>query len=386
MSSPSEETIQRIDRLPAPARERSLAGRLVLAAVGVGLAVWCGLRIKSALATREQLAAARADTARAATQKTSARVAVVAPAAASWQPTVALDGTLGPARETDLGFKAGGRLAAVRVRLGQSVRAGEVLATLDATEATAQVDAAGAQVRAAEAQLALTDDSDRRMGALMDKGAVSQMSGTQAHQQRALAAAQLEGARANLALAQAALRNHTLAAPFSGTITRVPSGAGVIVAPGTPLFHVQDTSTLKLDGTIGEGDVQLVRSGAPVEVAGHAGTLTAVLGAVDAATRRVPVEAQLANDGSLLAGSFVRAQVKGNKALAVLKLPSTALRPGSQDEVMIVKEGHLVARRVTFAIGGDGALYVRAGLDARDQVVAAPSPEAADGDLAEVQP
>ena len=123
------------------------------------------------------------------------------------------------------------------MRLGERVRTGQTLAMLDATEAEAQVEAAEAQVRAAEAQLALADDAAKRTTTLVGSGAASQQTGVQTGQQRSLAAAQLDSARAQLALAQATLKNQTLAAPFSGSVTKVPSGAGAIVNPGTILFH-----------------------------------------------------------------------------------------------------------------------------------------------------
>src|SRR5207245_754181 len=90
------------------------------------------------------------------------------------------------------------------------------------------------------------------------------MSGVQSSQQKQLAQAQLDGARAQLQLAQANLKNHTLAAPFAGSVTKVPSGTGAIVNPGVPLFHVSDVSTLKLAATVSEGDAGLVKSGAKV--------------------------------------------------------------------------------------------------------------------------
>jgi RND family efflux transporter MFP subunit len=299
---------------------------------------------------------------------------------------VQFEGTLQPVHEADLGFKVAGRLAQIRVRLGDRVAAGQTLAMLDATEAEAQVEAARAQVRAAEAQLALADDSAKRTSTLVGSGAASQQTGVQTGQQRSLAAAQLDSARAQLSIAQATLKNQTLAAPFAGSVTKVPSGAGAIVNPGTVLFHVQDTSTVKLAGAIGEADAPLVRPGATLEVRldGRTvqGRVVAVLTSVDAATRRVPLEAEIKNEGGqpLYGGSFVRAAVKGLRPVQVLRLPPTALRPGSQNEVLVADGGRLHVRHILFARAADGALLVRAGLEPTERVVAAPTAEAADGD------
>ncbi len=241
-------------------------------------------------------------------------------------------------------------------------------------------------MRAAEAQLALAEDSARRTSALLGSGAASQQTGVQTGQQRSLAAAQLDSARAQVALMQAALKNHVLSAPFAGSVTRVPSGAGAIVSPGTVLFHVQDTSTVRLLGAIGEADAPLVRPGAPVEVRleGRSvqGRVVAVLSSVDPATRRVPLEAEIRNDGPqpLLGGSFVRAAVSGLKPVQVLRLPASALRPGSQNELLVAEGAQERTRHVLYARAADGALLVRAGLEPNERVVATPTAEAADGD------
>ena len=77
----------------------------------------------------------------------------------------------------------------------------------------------------------------------------------------------------------------------------------------------------------------------------------------------------------------MRAAVVGLAPMKVVRLPATTLRPGSQNEVMVVKEGaRLEARRVTFTRAADGQLLVRAGLKADERVLLSPSPEAQDGD------
>lgn len=290
-----------------------------------------------------------------------------------------------PARDVDLAFKASGQLASLRVKVGQLVRQGEVIATLDTKEAAAQVRAAEAQVRAAEAQLALADDAQRRTTGMVDAGALPEATGVQVDQQRALALAQLDGARAQLSLARAALANHTLTAPFTAHVTRVPSGLGAIVAAGMPIFHLSDVTTLKLQGTVSEEDAPLLRVGSDIEVTAQGrivtGKVVAVLTSVDPMTRRVPFEAELSNTGEapLLAGTFVRARALAPEAIPVLRLPASARRPGSQDEIMIVSEGKLRARRVVLGASEGGDLLVRSGLRADEDVLLAPPSNAADG-------
>jgi RND family efflux transporter MFP subunit len=384
--------------LPAGSARRITPGRIILVALVVGLGAWFAVRIHEAGKKQAALAAEREATAKSAGDATpstnanapSARAAqkgaTVRGVVRKWRPEIPIEGTLAPLRESDLGFKVPGRLASVRVTLGQAVAKGEVLATLDSTQAQAQLQAAGAGVKAAEAQLALADDGARRTSALVESGTQPKAMGIQAGGQRDLAAAQLEVAKAQLALASASASDHALVAPFAGQVTKVPTGAGSIVSPMLPLFHMQDLATLEMVGTVGESDAPLVKVGADAKlgIPGRevTGKVTVVLASVDPVTRRLPVRVAVANDkeSPILAGTFVRATISSGKEIAVLALPGSTLRPGSQDEVMVVASGRLSARKIAFTRNSDGELLVRHGVGANDDVLLAPTAEARDGD------
>jgi len=254
------------------------------------------------------------------------------------------------------------------------------------------VRSAEAQLRAAQAQLALAEDNARRTGSMVKSGALAETMGVQSASQHSLASAQLDAAKAGLSLSQVNLQNQTLLAPFSGTVTRVPDGVGAVVSPSMVLFELMDLSALKLKGSVAESDANLIRVGAPVQISTERGSATgvvsAVLGAVDPSTRRVPLEARFDNqrdDASLRSGAFVRARIQGGAPLPVLRLPHEALRAGSQDEVVVVQGEVLNVKRVSYALGKDGSMLVRHGLDATDLVVLSPRPEAKTGDRVQVE-
>jgi HlyD family secretion protein len=362
-------------------------GRIVAALIVAGLVVWTVTRVRSAQSEQARLLAERTEAAEVAKKERKDKPLVLrSGVSATWKPLVHVEGTLHASEEADLSFKVPGRLSSIRAKVGDVVRRGQTLAALEQTESAAAVEQARAQLRASEAQLALAQDSATRTKSLVASGAGSQQAALQTEQQHALAAAQADAARAAVSLAQANLGNATLLAPFAGVVTKVPSGVGQVVNPGAVLFHVQNTTELKLVGTVSEAEASLVHVGAPVKVLGPdgavTGQITAVLGAVDPTTRRVPIEARVPNDrkSPLLGGSYVRAEVEGKDALPVLRLPAGVIRPGSQNEVMVADKGRLVARTVIFHPAADGMILVRAGLDAHDQVVVDPSPEAKEGD------
>ena len=358
-----------------------------------GLVAWTGTRIASANKAQAAVAERRAADAQrsAAIAKQPEQVSVVQGVPASWLPSVELDGTLTADQQASLGFKVPGKIGTLKVKLGDQVRAGALLATLDATEAGAQAAAMAAQVRAAEAQLALAQDAERRTQAMVQSGAFAEANGVQTTQQRALALAQLDAAKAQQSLSRVSLGNHSLVAPFAGTVTKAPDGIGEVVGPGAPLFEIVNTKKLKLATSVSEHDANLLALGAPVELeleAGKAvGRISAVLGTVDQKTRRVPVEAAFDNPGFLRSGAFVQARVNAKTEIPVLRLPHGVLRPGSQDEVLVVGEGGVVEiRHVVLAVDKDGTLLVRRGLSAQDKLVAKPHPEAKGGDVVSFEP
>ncbi|HEX2671393.1 MAG TPA: efflux RND transporter periplasmic adaptor subunit [Polyangiaceae bacterium] len=374
--------------LNAPPRA-PLAGILVLGALVVGFVGWTGVRIRAANEAQAAVSTKRTAAAQKAVQDAAApeHVRTVRGESQTWQPLVEFEGSLMAAQSAALGFKVNGRIRTVSVKLGQVVKAGTVLGALDGSEAAAQVRSADAQLRAAQAQLALAEDNARRTSSMVQSGALAETMGVQSASQHSLAIAQLDAAKAGLSLSQVNLQNQTLIAPFSGTVTRVPDGVGAVVSPSMVLFELQDLSALKLKGTVAESDANLIRAGAPVEISTERGSATGVvstvLGAVDPSTRRVPLEALFDNkkDGaSLRSGAFVRARIQGGAPLPVLRLPHETLRPGSQDEVLVTQGEFLTVKRVTYALGKDGSLLVRQGLDATDRVVLSPRPEAKTGD------
>lgn len=390
VSSPSGES--RPD--PTVTRPRAPLIGVIVGVLSVGgFFAWSATRIKEAKEKQASIAAQRDEDAKRAAADANAIpvVATVIPTPDTWLPVVEIDGTIAAGQAAELGFKTGGRIAQLSVRVGDTVKAGQLLAALDGSEANAQLKAAQAQVRAAEAQLALAADAERRTAVMVQSGSAAEASGVQTVQQKALANAQLEASRAQVSLGQVSLGNHRLTAPFAGSITRAPDGVGGVVGPGTPLFEIVNLKALKLKGTLGEHDASLVAPGAKLTVATESGTVegtvSAVLGSVDPETRRVRIEADLANtDGLLRAGSFVRARVAGVEGRPVLKLPHDVLKSGTQDEVLVVTGGVLASRRVVYSVSPQGELLVRHGLAAGERVVLAPKAEAAAGDRVTEKP
>jgi RND family efflux transporter MFP subunit len=332
------------------------------------------------------------------TERAAAQVAAVQrlpslsarPTPVAWRPRIDVTGTLRPWREAEIGFELSGRLVQVGVAQGDRVRSGTVLGVLDGSRAAAEVNAAQAQARAAQANLEIAEDTLRRTHALVATGSVPEAQETQAREQVALLRAQLEGAQANAEVARTGQGLHTIVAPFEGVVTKAPTAAGSVVQPGTALFRIEDLSKLRLSASLGEEEASLVKVGAPVTVAYRdrkvSGKLITLVPSLDQATRRAPIEVSVPNDPTnpILAYGFVHALIEGAREIDALRLPATARRPGSQDEVVKVVDGKAVLAHVPHLTDEDGSWIALGGVAAADVLVLNPPDDVRDGDPIEL--
>lgn len=372
---------------PVRASRGTRIGLFVGLAVGVAFAGLLGVRVKQALAKKEVTAGERV-AAEARGQHKEPSV-TAHPTATKWIPRVDLTGTLKPWRDADVGFETSGRIVRVSASVGDKVTAGQVLAVLDASRASAQVGQAESQVAAAEANLAMAQDTLKRTEALVTTKSIPEAQAEQARSQVALAKAQLDGALASTRLAKSTTGLHSISAPFPGIVTKAPTGIGSVANAGVALVHLEDTSRFRLSATVGEDEVPLIAVGAGVKILYRErvvdGKVVAIVPSLDQATRRAPVEIEVPNgNADLLAWSFVRARIGGKGEVDAVRVPSLARRPGSQDEVVKVENGRAKIAKVSFAVDEDGSLIVQRGLAVTDEVVLSASADLKDGDPVDV--
>ncbi|HEY1592636.1 MAG TPA: biotin/lipoyl-binding protein, partial [Solirubrobacteraceae bacterium] len=183
----------------------------MLAALGVAL-----------LALAVTQLGAPASSGRTSTQILSAQNGVV-------QSTVTGSGNIEAGTSDDLNFQTSGALSALDVKVGQHVNKGQLLATLDPTNAQLALDQAESQLTAAQDQLSSAESGSSTTASSSSGGSSSSSSGssstssTTSASSIATAQAAVDTAQANVNTAQTALNNTKLYAPISGTVASVAS-------------------------------------------------------------------------------------------------------------------------------------------------------------------
>lgn len=320
-------------------------------------------------------------------------VAAVTVALADLESALQISGNLTPQTRVAILSKLPGTLSRIMVDLGDRVRAGQVVAELDARDIEAQVDAAAAAVKvaeagleAAEAALANASLEHDRAGNLFERGALPRQRLDTAATARRAAAAQRDLAQATLAQVQASLRrahevrrDATLTSPVDGVIVERHYDAGSLVGPGDqPVVVVADLRVMTLEAGVSELDTGRLRVGMPARVTVQArpgeafeGRVAAIAPEVDARNRHFRIEVRTVNAGGvLLSGMYGTATIPLVRAPQVIAIPREAVTTRDGQRVALRIEGETVtAVRVTEGLTDERLVQISAGLQPGDVVV-----------------
>jgi RND family efflux transporter MFP subunit len=283
--------------------------------------------------------------------KAAARAPVpvrVAPVVGRDEPVVLqVTGSFSADETSDVASEVSGRVVDTPADVGQYVRKGAVLVRLQGVDAGLRLDEARANVQRAEAAVKLAESQDalaqttaERYMALLATGDVSrtvaEQQQTQAETSRQTvntARASLAQAKAQLALAEKAVSDVVVAAPFDGYISQRRVSAGEWVQPSTPVVTLLKIDPLRLQLTIPAVQAGQVKVGQTVTAMVDAyqgrafdGTITAVNPAITPESRSLLVEARVPNhDAVLKPGMFAVAAIDQGRTSRSRFVPRTAV-------------------------------------------------------------
>jgi len=278
-----------------------------------------------------------------------AAVAVsVSPVKAQEEPiTLEATGSFEADESSDVAPDSSGRVVATPVDIGQFVKRGAVLVRLQGIdaglrldEARAAVARADATVKLAESQNTLAQTTAQRYAALLATGDVSSTVADQARtsaetsvQSVNTARATLAQTRALLALAEKAVADVAVLAPFSGFISERRVSLGEYVQPSTAVVTLLKIDPLRLRLTIPGVQAGQIRVGQAVTATVDAfpeqsfsGRVTAINPAISAEARSFVVEARVPNPEALLKpGMFAVATIDQGRTVKTMLVPKRAV-------------------------------------------------------------
>jgi len=332
-------------------------------------------------------------------------VKVVPAARQEWISTVNLSGSLRTLSTVDIKPEVGGRLIATYFQEGDLIHKDQLLAEIDPINFKLAYDQAAAALGVAQAGLeraqvaaehARTEKT--RADNLLNSGGITQkdhqaaVTGVkEADTQVRLAEAQCGLARANIAVAEKALKDCKIFATAQGQVQKRFFDKGSLLSPGAPLCTLVDNSQLDLECIIPSYQLASIRLGQQVVFLTptwgdrkFSGTISAINPTIEADNRSAKLILKIANPGGeLRSGMYARGEITTSRVERAVVISRDALIPEREESntanLYVVKEGK--AQRVQVQIGGtqQDRVWIKQGLNDGDLVISEIGPAIKDG-------
>jgi RND family efflux transporter MFP subunit len=327
-------------------------------------------------------------------------VAVVKTIRENLQTDSTLQAEFEPYQDILVHAKVSGYVNMIRVDIGDRVKQGELLATLEIPELQDNLDKARAALSASEQEVAKARadrdnfhliyqrllDVAKAHSNLIAQQDLDTAKAKAASAQAALGAAEQhrDGAQAEVGRYNTLIDYQRITAPFSGVITKRFADLGALIQAGTssdtqsmPLVELAQDNLLRLRFPVPEAQTPLIENGKSVGVTvpalneSFSGKIVRSAWAIDRSTRTMTTEVDVQNpDGRIKAGMYAYIKLPLREARNVLVVPLQALSIGDQPSVFVLtKDGKLQERRVKLGLRTAAEAEVAEGLEEGDLVV-----------------
>jgi len=333
--------------------------------------------------------------------------------------TVTVNGTLAAYDQTTISVKVPGRLQTINVDLGSVVRKGQAIAQLEQSDYKLRLQQAEASLAQARARLGLSPDGAddrvtaeqtgtvRQAKAVLDEAKAKKDRATRLVQQGVIPRAEFDSVdaeykvalsryqdgleeirnrqgilaqrRSELALARQQLADTTVYSPMSGVIQEKKSSVGEYLAAGAPVVDIVRIDPLRLRVEVPERESHNIRNGQSVRVTiegdteSYFGYVKRLSPTISQQNRVLAVEADVANNGKLKPGAFVRADIVTDQTSTAATVPSNALVTfAGIEKVLIIENGKAVEKTVTTGRRGSDWIEIKSGVNVGQSVIVDP--------------
>lgn len=359
--------------------------------VSRGLLVFVGLLVVAgAVAWRGVSSRARSmtDLAEETRQLNAVNVAVTRPKAGAPDDEIVLPGTLEAYADAPIYARTTGYLKRRLVDMGTRVKAGQLLAEIDAPELEQQLQQARADLATADANLRLAQLTADRYGELVKTDSVTRQDADNAAGAFEARRAALDSARHNVERLQQLEGFTRIASPIDGVVTSRNTDVGALIDPGASggaareLFHVSSIGRLRLFVSVPERYSPVARKGLTADLTlaefqgrRFTGTLVRTSEAIDVASRTLLAELEVGNPtGELLPGAFAQVHFKLPKAASSWTLPVSTLifRSGGVQVAVVRPDSTVAMTRVSLGRDFGTEVEVLDGVGADSVVIVSP--------------
>ncbi len=332
---------------------------------------------------------------------------------------VTVNGTLAAYDQTTISVKVPGRLQTISVDLGSVIRKGQAIAQLEQSDYRLRVQQAEAALAQARARLGLSPDGAddrvaaeqtgtvRQARAVLDEAKTKRERASRLVEQGVIARAEFDSAdaeykvalsryqdgveeirnrqgllaqrRSELALARQQLADTIVYSPMTGVVQEKKASVGEYLAAGAAVVDIVRIDPLRLRVEVPERESHSIRIGQSVRVTvegdpeAYSGFIKRLSPTISEQNRILAVEADVANNGKLKPGAFVRAEIVTDQTSMAATVPANAIVTfAGIEKVIIVEGGKAVEKPVMTGRRGPDWVEIKSGVNVGQSVVVNP--------------
>jgi RND family efflux transporter MFP subunit len=365
--------------------DRDFAGARLLRRGAIAFAAAALLIVAWSLLSSQRAAARLAERTE---SQAAVAVATTRPQPMSEGAALTLPGSVQANTDAPIYARTSGYLKSWKVDIGAPVKAGQVLAEIDAPEVDQQLHAAEAEVADARAAQQMAGVTAERWRGLRDTDSVSKQAADEKLALADASKAQLQAAQANLQRLRELSGFKRIVAPFDGVVTARNTDVGQLISGGgggaaPELFRIADLRQLRLYVRVPQAQAAQMRVGMKAQVRfpdrpgkSYDATLERTSGALESNSRTLLAQLAVDNtDKQLLPGAYaeVRFELPAGNAGSSWRLPANVLLANSDVlQVATVSNGKVVLKPITLGRDFGGDVEIVDGLAADDEVVLSP--------------
>ncbi len=305
-------------------------------------------------------------------------------AGSSAQNQTLLSGTVASVNQVQVASRLMGYIRDLRVKEGQTVKAGELLFQVDPTDIQGQIAQARAGLAQAQANLANAKADYERFGNLYKEEAIPRQQWDQIQLRYQVAQEQVAAAQAGYNTAGAQMRYASVTSPISGVVVQKMASSGDLAAPGRPVLVIEGQGKLQVVTQVPGEVFRAIKTGdtVPIYAGGKTvqGTVAETVPVADPMSHTHTVKIDLPAGSGLDSGSFVRVGFAVGTTQQ-LTVPAAAVvdRAGMTGVFVVDDQGIAHFRLVRLGAQVGDAYEVQAGLSAGDTVVVSNLPAVENG-------
>jgi membrane fusion protein, multidrug efflux system len=321
-------------------------------------------------------------------------VAVALPDAKAGSPTIDLPGRLEAYYRAPIFARVSGYLKSWSVDIGARVKAGQVIAEIEAPDLDQQLLQARADLASQEASAKLSEATLTRRKTLLASNFVSMQEIDERTADLSNKKAAVKAGQANVERLEALAGYKQIAAPFDGVVTSRDTDVGALInaggGAGPAMFVISDISKLRVYVNVPQNYVPAIKIGAKAVIAvpeypnrTFQATVEASSQAVDVSSGTTRMQLGLDNSkGELMPGGYASVKLSLQRDTTPLQIPSSALifNQSGLRVATVGPDDKVLFKTVTIARDLGRTIELSSGLAPEDRVITAPPDGLADGD------